>query len=169
MSGCWNTNNNNNRYDCWQIRPHKILRWNALHDWHELNWTDLHQVDPVTRRVIGPSAENEIGGVFFCLKSGTWGCFFVKKWKMGVFLWKVEMEVFCKNWTFPQRRVHYVQYQYFFYFAFYLFGAAYAPNAPPCLRAYDTGHARTSSRTAVQFSSVQFLCCEHGFMFCSVP
>ena len=39
--------------------------------------------------------------------------------------------VFVKKWTFPERRVHYVQYQYF-YFTFYLFGCAYAPNAPPC-------------------------------------
>ena len=29
---------------------------------------------------------------------------------------------FCKKWTFSQRTVHYVQYQYFFYFTFYLFG-----------------------------------------------
>jgi len=47
----------------------------------------------------------------------------VKKGKMGgVF--------FVKKWTFPQHKVHYVQYQYF-YFTFYLFGGAYAPNAPP--------------------------------------
>ena len=37
---------------------------------------------------------------------------------------------FVKSRTFPQHRVHYVQYQYF-YFTFYLFGGAYAPNAPP--------------------------------------
>jgi len=58
-------------------------------------------------------------------KSVKWGVFFVQKWKMEVF--------FCrKKWTFtfPQRRVHYVQYQYF-YFTFYLFGGVYAPNAPP--------------------------------------
>jgi len=48
-------------------------------------------------------------GRFFCKKSG----------KCGV----------VKKWTFPQSRVHYVQYQYF-YFTFYLFGGAYAPNAP---------------------------------------
>jgi len=37
---------------------------------------------------------------------------------------------FLKKWTFPQRRVHYVQYQYF-YFTFYLFlgVGAYAPAA----------------------------------------
>ena len=46
-----------------------------------------------------------------------WGVFFVI-WKMGEML-------FVKKWTFHQRRVHYVQYQYF------LFGGAYAPNAPP--------------------------------------
>ena len=59
-----------------------------------------------------------------------WRVLFVKMWKMGVF--------FAKKWTFPQRRVHYVQYQYFFYFTFYLFGGedAYVPNAPPCLRAW---------------------------------
>jgi len=31
------------------------------------------------------------------------------------------MGFFVKKWTFPQRRVHYVQYQYF-YFTFYLLG-----------------------------------------------
>ena len=37
---------------------------------------------------------------------------------------------FCKKWTFPQRRVHYVQYQYFLFYIL-LIGGAYAPNAPP--------------------------------------
>jgi len=46
------------------------------------------------RGIVGPYAGNEMGR----------RCFFVKKW------------------TFPQRRVHYVQYQYFLYFTFYLFG-----------------------------------------------
>jgi len=27
-----------------------------------------------------------------------------------------EMGVFCKKWTFPQRRVHYVQYRYFLFY-----------------------------------------------------
>ena len=56
--------------------------------------------------------------VFFCKKSGKWGCF-------------------VKKWTFPQRRVHYVQYQYFLFFYFtYLGGVRTHPtNAPPCLRA----------------------------------
>jgi len=51
-----------------------------------------------------------------------WGGVFCKNWKMGVFL--------VKKWTFPQRRVHYVQYQYFLFYI-YLFGGVYAPNAPP--------------------------------------
>ena len=42
------------------------------------------------------------------------GVFCKKKWKKG--------EGVVKKWTFPQRRVHYVQYQYFFNFTFYLFG-----------------------------------------------
>ena len=50
--------------------------------------------------------------MFFCKKSGKWGVFCVKKW------------------TFPQRRVHYVQYQYFFYFTFYLFGVCMHPTLP---------------------------------------
>ena len=33
---------------------------------------------------------------------------------------------FVKKWTFPQRRVYYVQYQYF-YFTFYLFGGCVCP------------------------------------------
>jgi len=50
---------------------------------------------------------------------------------------KSEGVFLVKKWTFPQRGVHYVQYQYFFYFTFYLFGgSACAPNAPPpCQRA----------------------------------
>jgi len=59
---------------------------------------------------------------------------------MGVFFGKkVENGgVFVKKWTFPQRTVHYVQYQYFFILHFFLFGGGggYAPNALPCLRAW---------------------------------
>jgi len=55
---------------------------------------------------------------------------------MGVFCKKVEngWVFFCKKWTFPQRRVHYVQYQYFLFFILLIWGGAYEPNAPPCLR-----------------------------------
>ena len=60
-------------------------------------------------------------GCFFVKKSENGGCFVKKSGKCFFFV---------KKWTFPQRRVHYVQYQYF-YFTFYLFGGAYAPNAPP--------------------------------------
>jgi len=46
---------------------------------------------------------------------------------------KSEGVFLVKKWTFPQRRVHYVQYQYFFILHFtYLVGGACAPNAPPC-------------------------------------
>jgi len=45
---------------------------------------------------------------------------------------------FCKKkWTFPQRRMHYVQYQYFFILHFTYFGDAYAPNTPHPLPADD--------------------------------
>jgi len=39
---------------------------------------------------------------------------------------------FCKKWTFPQRKVHFVQYQYFLFYIL-LIWEAYAPNAPPAL------------------------------------
>jgi len=38
-------------------------------------------------------------------------------------------DVFLK-WTFPQRRVHYVQYQYFLLYILLIWGSAYAPDAP---------------------------------------
>jgi len=46
----------------------------------------------------------------FVKKSGKWGCFFCKK-----------------KWTFPRRRVHYVQYQYFLFYILLIWGGAYAP------------------------------------------
>ena len=62
-------------------------------------------------------------GVYF-VKNGKWGVFSVKKWKMGGC---------CKKWTFPQRRVHYGQYQYFLFYILLIWGVAYAPNATPPL------------------------------------
>ena len=50
-----------------------------------------------------------------------WGCFGGKKENWGCFV---------KKLTFPQRRVHYVQYQYFLFYIILIWGA-YAPNAPP--------------------------------------
>ena len=52
------------------------------------------------------------------------GGVFVKKWKMcGCF--------FVKKWTFPRRRVHYVQYQYFLFYILLTCGGAYAPAYAP--------------------------------------
>jgi len=54
---------------------------------------------------------------------------------MGVcFVKKVENGgVFVKKWTFPQRRVHHVQYQYFFILHFtYLWGCVRTERTP-CL------------------------------------
>jgi len=52
------------------------------------------------------------------------GMLFVKKVENGgCFVKKVENGFFCKKkWTFPQCRVHYVQYQYFFLHFTYLGG-----------------------------------------------
>ena len=47
----------------------------------------------------------------------------------------MENVFFVKQWTFPQRRVQYVQYQYFFTLHFTYLGGGCAPIAPPCLRA----------------------------------
>ena len=73
-----------------------------------------------------------MGGVFFCKKVENGGV--DKKWKM-VF--------FVKKWTFPQRRVHYVQYQYFLFYIILLIRGAYAPNAPP-LPVWARGQCRIS-------------------------
>jgi len=48
-------------------------------------------------------------------------CFFCKKVENG--------GCFVKKWTFSQRRVHYVQYQYFLFYILLILGSAYAPNA----------------------------------------
>ena len=53
-----------------------------------------------------------------------WGGGFVKKWKMcGCF--------FVKKWTFPRRRVHYVQYQYFLFYILLICGVLTHPTHPP--------------------------------------
>jgi len=51
---------------------------------------------------------------------------------MGGVVKKVENGFFVKKWTFPQCRVHYVQYQYFLFYILLTWGvhSAYAPNAP---------------------------------------
>ena len=52
-------------------------------------------------------------GVFFVKKGGKWG-------------------VFCKKWTFSQRRVHCVQYQYFLILHFTHWGGVRTqPTHPP--------------------------------------
>ena len=38
--------------------------------------------------------------------------------------------LFCKKWTFPQRTVHYVQYQYFFILHFTYLGVRTLPTQP---------------------------------------
>jgi len=43
---------------------------------------------------------------------------------------------FVKKWTFPQRRVHYVQYQYFLFYILLIWGCV-----PP---AYGSGQAHVS-------------------------
>jgi len=71
------------------------------------------------------------------------GGVFVKKWKIGgVFFVKVENSFFVKKWKMGMQKSGYflnagcIMYSIsIFYFTFYFFGGAYAPSAPPCLRA----------------------------------
>jgi len=60
---------------------------------------------------------------------------------MGVF--------FVKKWTFPQRRVHYIQYQYFFilHFTYFEGRGAYAPDAPAAYGPVALITSRTSRTT----------------------
>ena len=61
---------------------------------------------------------------------------------MGVFCKKMEngRVFFVKKWTFPQRMVHYVQYQYFLFYILLICGGGRVhthparPRWPPCLR-----------------------------------
>jgi len=57
-------------------------------------------------------------GVLFCKKKVENGVFWVKKW------------------TFPQRRVHYVQYQYLLFYILLIWGVRTYPTHPP---AYGPG------------------------------
>ena len=43
---------------------------------------------------------------------------------------------FVKKWTFPQRRVHYVQYQYFLFYILLIWGCIRTQRTP----AYGPGH-----------------------------
>ena len=86
-----------------------------------------------------------------------WGCFFVKKSKKwGVFCKKVENGgcfvksgkygvFFCKKWTFRQRRVHYVQYQYFFILHFTYLGLRTHPTHAPAQGPVMSAFERTDS------------------------
>jgi len=48
--------------------------------------------------------------------------FFVKKWKMGCC---------CKKWTFPRRRVHNGQYQYFLFYIMLIWGGCVLAQRTP--------------------------------------
>ena len=113
----------------------------------------LHHFSPIQRQQLSPARcipPALINRLQFQAREQEmkWGrVLFVKKWKMGFLVKKVEMGAFfvkkvenrgvffCKKWTFPQRRVHYVQYQYF-YFTFYSFGGCISTQRTPCLRAW---------------------------------
>jgi len=75
-----------------------------------------------------------------------WGGGCKQKWKMGVFLLKKvdNQGCFCKKGTFPQRRVHYVQYQYFILHFTYL-GVHMHPTHPSCLWACVKIHFKKCS------------------------
>jgi len=53
-----------------------------------------------------------------------------------LFVKKVENVFFVKKWTFPQRRVHYVQYQYFLFYILLIWGCVRPQRIPP---AYGPG------------------------------
>ena len=78
------------------------------------------------------------------------GCFLYKKWKTGFF---------CKKWTtFPQRTVHYVQYQYFsfiLHFTFFWGGVRTHPHPthpPPAYGCWETSkHAKNKHDGGVKW------------------
>jgi len=42
-----------------------------------------------------------------------------------------KLGVFCKKWTLSQRRVHYVQYQYFLFYIILIWGCVYTHPTHP--------------------------------------
>jgi len=73
---------------------------------------------------------------FFCKKVENGG-YFVKKWKTGGIFGKSRKWgcFFVKSGPFSQRRVHYVQYQYFLFYILLIWGMRTHHNAPPRLQA----------------------------------
>ena len=74
-------------------------------------------------------------GVLFVKMWKMGRCFCKKKWEMGgVKKWKIGGVLYKRG---PFLNAGCIMYSIgIFYFTFYLFGGgAYAPNAPPCLRA----------------------------------
>ena len=72
------------------------------------------------------------------------------------------MGVFCKKWTFPQHRVHYVQYQYLFilHFTYLGGGGSYAPHRRP---AYVREHVSSIASVTVcvkRIATMQLGCCQ---------
>jgi len=99
-----------------------------------------------------------MGGVFF-KKRKMVGVFFLKIWKVGVFFckkkWKIGGCFFVKMWTYPQRRVHYVQYQYFLFLHFTYLGAVRThPTHPPAYRSGLERWTRDSERSRVRLTAV---------------
>ena len=62
------------------------------------------------------------------------GGVFCKKGKIGVFCKSGKWGCFVKKWTFPQRRVQYVQYKYFLFYILLIWGCVRTQRTP-CLRA----------------------------------
>jgi len=81
------------------------------------------------------------------------GVFCKKKWKMGAFCKKVENGgCFEKKWTFSQRMVHYVHYQYFLFYILLIWGCVRIQRTP-CLRAWSSNY-KVNSRTQSSHNSI---------------
>ena len=73
----------------------------------------------------GPSSLAAVGILQARRQEMKWGVFLYRSGKWGVF--------FCKKWTFLQRRVHYVQYQYILFYILLIWGCIRTQRTP-CLR-----------------------------------
>ena len=69
-----------------------------------------------------------------------------RKWNGGGF--------YCKKWTFPQRRVHYVQYQYFLFYILLVWGCVRTQRTPP-----PTGLPPSSRTLRDQYDAAKTLAC----------
>jgi len=101
----------------------------------DVKCTEVTESDGWRARLQARRQEMEWG---FCDKVENGGCFVNKVKNGGCF--------FVKKWTFPQRRVHYVQYQYFLFYILLIRGGVVRTQRLRAWATCNTGLGRLYTR-----------------------